>query len=427
MYGNVVIGVLPFYKNPYRGYQPMNQEVMSLKLSDFGLAQERGFLPAHDPLTTLTYAPPFSPLEELANNLPKLLAAGTFRTELDETSRFLSEFTHMREIVDMYVRDQPYLYAQRLKLICDYLGQSYIWGEDPPINVIPAGFSHVWCDISDRLELPPILSYAPYALYNWRRLDPNGPIALGNLAILQNFLGGLDEDWFILIHVDIERRAGEIPATIIDAMQAIAAKDTLAIETCLLVLTVSLNSMLETLDRIPEYCDPYIYYTRVRPYLHGSKNNEALPNGIIYEGRYENEPQYFRGESGAQSAIVPSMVTALDIRHSENEFTAYLKEMPAYMPVCQRRFIATIQHLSRNGFSMLDFVLARKQSHPALYDTYRSCRRALHAFRKKHYEYVGRYIHAQAQRHTGNPTAVGTAGTPFMVALKQLLDETWFD
>lgn len=402
----------------------MINDPLHFRLSDFGLAQERGFLPAHDPLTTLTYSPTFSPLEELANNLPKLLAAGTFRTELDETSRFLSELAHLREIVDMYVRDQPYLYAERLKLICDYLGQAYIWGEDPPIDVIPAGFSHIWCYISNRLDLPPILSYAPYALYNWRRLDPDGPIALGNLAILQNFLGGLDEDWFILIHIDIEKRAGEIPATIIDAMQAIAAEDILALETSLLVLAMSLESMLQTLDRMTDRCDPYIYYTRVRPYLHGSKNNEALPNGIIYEGRYDDKPQYFRGESGAQSAIVPSMVAALDIRHSENEFTSYLKEMPSYMPIGARRFIAAIEHLSHNGYSMLDFVLARKER---LYDVYRSCRRALHAFRKKHYEYVGRYIHAQAQRHTGNPTAVGTAGVPFMVALKQLLDETWFD
>ena len=54
----------------------------------------------------------------------------------------------------------------------------------------------------------PILSYASYALWNWRRLDESGPIALGNIALLQHFLGGLDEAWFILIHVDIERRAG---------------------------------------------------------------------------------------------------------------------------------------------------------------------------------------------------------------------------
>ena len=31
-------------------------------------------------------------------------------------------------------------------------------------------------------------------------------------------------------------------------------------------------------------CDPYIYFNRVRPYIHGWKNNPALPQGLIYTG-----------------------------------------------------------------------------------------------------------------------------------------------
>ena len=54
-----------------------------------------------------------------------------------------------------------------------------------------------------------MLSYASYALDNWRRLDPASPIELGNIALLQNFLGGLDEEWFVLVHVDIEAKAGK--------------------------------------------------------------------------------------------------------------------------------------------------------------------------------------------------------------------------
>ena len=53
-----------------------------------------------------------------------------------------------------------------------------------------------------------MLSYASYALHNWRRLDPQKPIELGNVVLLQNFLGGLDEEWFVLIHIDIEAKAG---------------------------------------------------------------------------------------------------------------------------------------------------------------------------------------------------------------------------
>ena len=59
--------------------------------------------------------------------------------------------------------------------------------------------------------------------------------------------------------------------------------------------------MMVTLRRMPEFCDPYIYYHRVRPYIHGWKNNPAVPNGVIYDGVefYHGKPMQFRGETGA--------------------------------------------------------------------------------------------------------------------------------
>ncbi|MGW0733056.1 hypothetical protein [Streptomyces sp. NPDC002851] len=55
---------------------------------------------------------------------------------------------------------------------------------------------------------PPVLSYASHVLVNWRRLDPARPVELGNVARLQSFLGGLDEDWFVVVHIAIEALAG---------------------------------------------------------------------------------------------------------------------------------------------------------------------------------------------------------------------------
>ena len=54
------------------------------------------------------------------------------------------------------------------------------------------------------------MSYASYALNNWKLQDKNKPFDLENIRILQNFLGGMDEDWFIMIHVAIEYEAKEI-------------------------------------------------------------------------------------------------------------------------------------------------------------------------------------------------------------------------
>src|SRR6266699_5822944 len=72
---------------------------------------------------------------------------------------------------------------------------------------------------SRELSRPPILSYDGYALYNWKRFDPSGPIALGNIDTLQSFVHLYDEHWFILVHVEIENIAAGILAAIDDATQ----------------------------------------------------------------------------------------------------------------------------------------------------------------------------------------------------------------
>ncbi|MDP3770274.1 MAG: hypothetical protein Q8R40_05060 [bacterium] len=409
----------------------INEPVMSLKLSDFGLFRGRGYLPEHDPLTNLPYSPIFSPLEKMANDLPKLLPAKRLRKDLtDFSSDVLLPYclsSQVSTVVNHYTRNLRVL--KRTKLIFDYLGQAYVWCQDPPAQSVPMGFAEFWCEVSDKVGMPEILSYDQYASNNWRRFDQGQPAQLGNIAILQNFLGGFDEDGFILIHVDIEARAGIIPEAIISALQAVHEQDAIKLELCLIAIIESLKNILTTMERMPEYCDEYIYYTRVRPYIHGWKNNPALPDGLVYDGvkRWKNKPQKRRGESGAQSDIVPSVVAGLDIRHTETMFTPYLKEMRIYMPSNQRLFLETIEMFAYNGCSVLEFVAERRASRPSLYDAYRTCRQLLHAFRKKHFYYAAGYIHKQAQQNAGNPTAVGTAGTPFMTSLKQLLDETWFE
>jgi len=133
------------------------------------------------------------------------------------------------------------------------------------------------------------------------------PIECGNIALLQCFLGGQDEEWFILIHIDIEKKAGKALKAIEDAQAATANRDADALESALENLRSSLSAMYQVLCRMPEKCDPYIYFHRVRPYIFGWRNNPSLPDGVVYEGvdEYKGVGQKFRGETGAQSAYNP--------------------------------------------------------------------------------------------------------------------------
>jgi indoleamine 2,3-dioxygenase len=186
--------------------------------------------------------------------------------------------------------------------------------------------------------------------------------------------------------------------------------------------------MRDTLLRMKERCDPYVYYTRVRPYIHGWNNNPALPDGLVYEGvaDYGGRPQQFRGETGAQSSIVPCLDGGLGITHAPDPLTVYLQEMRDYMPPRHRTFLQTLEKTkdNRGRPALSGYVRDRKLSRPELWTAYCTCVDLLAQFRDIHIGYADSYIHRQHQSLASNPTAVGTGGTPFMTYLQKHLDET---
>jgi indoleamine 2,3-dioxygenase len=377
-------------------------------MNQFQIDPERGFLPAIDPLDHLP--PYFAPWEELGPNLPKLLTASKLRA---------------------FVKDLPLLDARQLgsdaerrraMVLLSFIGHGYVWGESDIIREIPASLAIPWFQVAEQLGRPPVLSYASYALDNWRRVDPTGPIGLGNLVLIQNFLGGIDEEWFVIVHVAIEAQAAPALAALVNAQDAVSHDDLPELKRQLGIVSSSLENMHQILLRMPEHCDPYIYYHRVRPYLHGWRNHPALPEGLIYEGveAYAGRPKQFRGETGAQSSIVPSLDAALGITHQADELYNYLQEMRQYMPPAHRDFIRRLQE----GPSIRQYVQEHREQHPSLRDAYNDCIEGLERFRSTHVGYAESYIQKQSRRESKNPTDVGTGGTPFMPYLKKHRNET---
>jgi indoleamine 2,3-dioxygenase len=309
---------------------------------------------------------------------------------------------------------------QRAMLVLSYIGQAYQWSDNEAATVMPQVLAKPWYEVGKLVGRPPILSYQSYASDNWRRFDKAGPIECGNIGLLQCFLGGQDEEWFILIHIDIEKKAGKALKAIEEAQAAVVAQDAEKVEAALIKMRAALSAMYEVLGRMPERCDPYIYFHRVRPYIFGWRNNPSLPDGVVYEGvdEYKGVGQKFRGETGAQSAIIPAMDGVLGIEHEKDELREYLMEMRTYMPPKHVAFIQAVEA----GPSVRNFVTTVKKS--SLTQVFNDCIELVANFRAMHLQYAGTYIHAQAQATPGNPSAVGTGGTPFMIYLRKHRDET---
>jgi indoleamine 2,3-dioxygenase len=378
-------------------------------LAHFEINDQRGFLPEHDPLEALP-RPEFAAWEKAAQTLPKLLASDSLRAILEALPEFNTTLlANKREL-------------ERAMIILSYLGHSYVFFGGNTAQTLPARLAKPWYEVATKLGRPPVLSYGSYALHNWRRFDDKRTPELGNIALLQNFFGGIDEEWFILIHIDIEFKATRALNALLPAQVAAKADDVNTLTSHLSTIADVLRQMNATMNRMPEWCDPYIYYARVRPYIHGWKNNPALPNGLVYEGvsEYGGKGQFFRGETGAQSSIVPALDGAFGVTHKHDVMRDYLMEMRTYMPPKHRAFIEEVEQT----LIIRDCVMKHGAAHPTLKDAYNACVEEVEKFRTKHLEYAAKYIQKQSQQNSANPTEVGTGGTPFMPYLKKHRDET---
>lgn len=377
-------------------------------LQTFGLSETRGFLPHTDPLKSLPQSE-FAEWERVGQNLPKYLAALSLRKTVNTLPEFRAELLASDEQL------------KRAMVILSFIGHAYVFGEKPVVDRIPAVLAKPWYEVAKKLGRPPVLSYESYALDNWQRIDPSGPIEMGNIALSQNFMAGIDEEWFVIVHVDIEAKAASALKAIADGRRAVVDGKPEDLLAAFKEMSCSLSGMYSSLCRMVEYCEPFVYFHRVRPYIHGWKNNPALPNGLIYEGvaEYGGVGQFFRGETGAQSGIIPSLDGFLGIGHKEDPLKAYLMEMRSYMPPQHRWFLEATEA----GPSTRDFIAAHKLS-PGLEEQYNQCVDWVEKFRSKHLEYAVSYIANQAQRDPANPSQVGTGGTPFVPYLSKHRDET---
>jgi indoleamine 2,3-dioxygenase len=349
----------------------------------------RGFLPEQDPLSSFPADSPYKPLDEIGRDLPSLLHDRQFRSYAKTLN-----IPSWQGAVDEKTLPELRLYYVRL----GFLASAYVnqVGEEV-CHVLPANIAAPLAEACSLLERPPILSYDGYALYNWRRFRPEKPIALGNIDTVQNFVHLYDEHWFILVHVEIEAIAADILAAIarIDTAQKTAPEGDLGSD--LWQIAEALGRQVQVLKRIPEKMDPRIYYKIFRPYIRFFEH-------VVYEG-VNQQAIDFRGETGAQSSIVPVLIEFLKIPHQSSILTAHLQDMRRYMPRRHRLYIEQVARMP--SIKRTEY----REPFNEILDN-------LIEFRKVHYGWANEYIH----KRVTDPR--GTGGTPYMQWLNQMIVET---
>jgi indoleamine 2,3-dioxygenase len=349
-------------------------------------------------------------VKQAAANLSGLLSSGRVRHWLGQIED---------PGLDEWACEAPEEEVRTAMVRYSFLVQAYVWGEPAAPAFLPANLARPIVAIADRLGQAPILPYSGYVLDNWARLDKAGAIALDNIYMFQNFLGGDDENWFVMVHVAIEAEAGALLDGAVRLIGAAQERDHAEAERLLTSMDEAWDRIYAVFKRMPDRCDPYIYFHRVRPYIHGWANNPALDGGLIYQGveKFGGKPQAFRGQTGSQSSIVPSMDALLGVRHSADPLKAFLDELHEYRPVEHRRFIEDLAAQSQ----VREFVA--EAGSDGLKQAFNACVEQVARFRTRHLEYAANYINKQAGSVAGNHPDVGTGGTPFMKYLKKHRDE----
>ena len=364
-------------------------------LKRFSVDQERGFLPNPDPFLALH--PQFKVWDELGAEMPSLLAKGDFRSAVENLPLINADKFKDNSEVD------------RAMLLLSMFANAYISCGPDPVRKIPSVLAIPLTEVAARSGRPPISSHASIVLNNWRRINPKGPIELENLRTIQNFLGGQDEDWFFLTTVMIESLGAPAISAILKGLEAAASCDNKIFVDSLKSIGDAVNNCTNVLDRIPEKCDPHIFYSQIRPFLAGWPEE-----GIIYEG-VSDEPKVYIGGSAAQSSLLQSIDAAMGIFHPHSDSGPFLKKMRKYMPPTHRKFIEYLE----TQIPLKKYV--EQNESRELNDALNRCINTLDGFRKKHMQIVVQYIFDQV-KDGGN--VIGTGGTDYLSFLSRTRTET---
>lgn len=384
-------------------------------LEEYHIDEDVGFALPH-PLDELPDT--YRPWILVARNLPKLIENGTLREEVEKLPTLRTEELRGHRL-------------QRLAhLALGYITMAYVWnrGDDDIRKVLPRNLAVPYCELSEKLGLPPILTYADCVLANWKKKDPNGPMTYENMDILFSFPGGDCDKGFFLVSLMVEIAASPAIKAIPTVSSAVEHQDQKALEKALCKIAASLEKAKDIFKRMRDFVDPDTFFHVLRIYLSGWKGNPKLPEGLLYEGVWDT-PKKFSGGSAGQSSIFQSLDVLLGIKHDVGEGSAaeFLQEMREYMPPAHRNFLSSLE----SAPPVREFVISRRNED--LKKAYNECVNGLVSIRMFHLSIVDTYIVKPSKQkpmgghkseEPSNTENRGTGGTDVMNFLRSVKDTT---
>lgn len=363
---------------------------------------KNGFLPSEEPLNKLPEE--FYLWDEISGDLGVLLSNNKARSTLSRIPE-----------MDIDLLETEGQKERALGILTQFshaaIHESWKNGSH---SILPAALAKPLVKLSRKMNRKPVMTYSSHGLNNWNRLNKTVGIEVGNIRVLRNFYGGLDENWFVATHVQIESMAAGL-LRFYEEMKVLKERDDVKHIVSVLNESASIVSkMTKSLSAVRDNCDPDIFFTRVQPFMRGM-------NKVTYEGvgEYSGVPQNHPGGSGAQSTIMPFLDAMLGIHHKEDQLSKYLILLRQYMPQADLQFLSTVE----SECSLREYVL--KSSETLLIQAYNELVNSVGDFREEHIKISIDYIHKPAAKYSSDKGEEGTGGSPYMSYLRKHREETY--
>ena len=373
----------------------------------FKVSGEHGFLPVKEPLKTLPVT--YEKLQKLIDDLH--FFRGNDKTGVlgipDEIVKRVSDVPNYKNEVeketDVFILQALYraytFVTSGFTLELSYQEFKKSGNYGIARQFLPKNIAEPLVCVSQKLEAYPFLDYHySYSIGNYVKKDPNGTLDWKNLDMACKFTGSPDEVGFIMVHVYIN----ELSPNLVDSiMQFGSTKNHKYLKQCSEVIT-DMNKR----RREMWVASKHENYNDFRIFIMGIKGNEKIyGEGLIYENCFDNKPQQFRGQTGAQDSIIPMLdiFTGIVDYYPQNKLTEYLLDLRSYRPVCIQNFFKDLReyYVKKSIFDIL------KESNDITGLIYLlKIVDEVYLFRNGHWQFVQKYIMSNTKY------AFATGGTP---------------
>jgi len=373
----------------------------------FNVSREHGFLPIKEPLKVLPNE--YKELQELIDKLHVFQEEGNkgvlgISDEIVVQVRFIPDYSGIIEKeTDVFVLQALYRAYTFVTsgFTLEQAYQEFLQSGNYGVarQMLPKNIAKPLVLVSNKLDVYPWLDYHySYSLGNYVKKDPMGDLHWKNLDMACKFTGTSDEIGFIMVHVYINEVTPNLVGSVMDYGQS---KDVKSLRICGAVMQEMNRRRRDmwTASRHERYNDFRIFIMGIKG------NSNIFGDGLVYDGCFNNEPQQYRGQTGAQDSIIPmiDIFSGIVDYYPDNKLTEYLLDLRTYRPKCIQNFFVDLR--SYYKANPLFKQLTDAKCYEGLVYLLKIVDE-VYLFRNGHWQFVQKYIMSNTKY------AFATGGTP---------------